>query len=102
MWLCNMLLHHCASSASTVNNDNDGSGSDSDSITSDIHKRVVELYHYPKEYTVVLCPAVMQIEESCRLSLSPSLSPYLRATTTTSLLSSTSSSIANLRRFRKN
>ena len=99
MWLCNTLLH-CASSASTVNNDNDDSGSDSDSITSDIHKRVVELYHYPKEYTVVLCPAVMQIEESCRLSLS--LSPSLRATTTTSLLSSTSSSIANLRRFRKN
>ena len=73
MWLCNRLLH-CASSASTVNNDNDDSGSDSDSITSDIHIRVVELYHYPKEYTVVLCPAVMQIEESCRLSLSLSLS----------------------------
>ena len=100
MWLCNRLLH-CASSASTViNNDNDDSGSDSDSITSDIHIRGVELYHYPKEYTVVLCPAVMQIEESCRLSLS--LSPSLRATTTTSLLSSTSSSIAKLRRFRKN
>ena len=97
MWLCNRLLH-CASSASTVNNDNDDSGSDSDSITSDIHIRVVELYHYSREYTVVLCPAVMQIEESCRLSLS--LSPSLRATTTTSLLSSTSSSIANLRKFR--
>ena len=93
MWLCNTLLH-CASSASTVNNDNDDSGSDSDSITSDIHIRVVVNYHSSKEYT--LRPAVMQIEESCHHSLS------LRATTTTSLLSSTSSSIANLRRFRKN
>ena len=48
MWLCNTLLH-CASSASTVNNDNDDSGSDLDSITSDIHIRVVVNYHYSKE-----------------------------------------------------